>query len=202
MPRIAIVAFGSLIEDPGDEICPLLTDRINGVRTPFSIEFARSSSTRDGAPTLIPVDVGGAPVNAVLLVLDATIDLGEAKSLLWRRETRREFSGKRYARPANPGPKHVLVESIQDFRGFDRALYTKIDPNIAELNADYLADLSIHSAQTKAGADGKDGISYLASVIRQGIATPLLPAYRASILRKTDTTDLKEAHSRIRKGLA
>ena len=112
MPRIAIVAFGSLIEDPGDEICPLLTDRINGVRTPFSIEFARSSSTRDGAPTLIPVDVGSAPVNAVLLVLDAAIDLGEAKSLLWRRETRREFSGKRYARPANPGPKHVLVESI------------------------------------------------------------------------------------------
>ena len=202
MPRIAIIAFGSLIEDPGDEICPLLTDRINGVRTPFSIEFARTSSTRDGAPTLIPVDLGGSTVNAVLLVLDSAVGVGDAKSLLWRRETRRESSGERYARPTNPGPNHVLIECIPDFPGFEMALYTKIDANIAEPNADYLSDLAICSARAKAGADGKDGISYLASVIRQGITTPLLPAYRAAILRKTEARDLNEAHSRIRESLA
>ena len=202
MARITILAFGSLIDDPGEEISPLISDRIKGVRTPFSIEFARSSSKRCGAPTLIPVDDGGSSVNAVLLVLDPAVGVGEAKSLLWRRETRKESSGERYARPANPGPKHVLVECIQDFHGFDVALYTKIGTNIAELNADHLADLAIRSARAKAGADGKDGISYLASVIRQGITTPLLPRYKTAILRKVGAGDLNEAHARVREGLA
>ena len=202
MVRIAIVAFGSLIEDPGEEIGPLISDRIKGVRTPFSIEFARSSQKRCGAPTLIPVDGGGSPVNAELLVLDAVVGLKDAKSLVWRRETRKESSGKQYSRPANPGPNHVLVDSIQDFRGFDVALYTKIAANIAELNADHLADLAISSARGKAGGDGKDGISYLASVIRKEITTPLLPGYKAAILRKTRAADLDEALARIREGLA
>ena len=121
MARIAIVAFGSLIDEPGEELCPLIRDRIHGVQTPFSIEFARSSSTRCRAPTLIPVDDGGSPVKAVLLVLDAAVGLGEAKSLLWRRETRKTSSGECYVHPAKPGPNHVLVESIRDFHGFDVA---------------------------------------------------------------------------------
>ena len=82
------------------------------------------------------------------------------------------------------------------------ALYTKIGANIAELNADHLADLAIRSARAKAGADGKDGISYLASVIRQGITTPLLPRYKTAILRKVGAGDLNEAHARVREGLA
>ena len=126
----------------------------------------------------------------------------EAKSLVWRRETRKESSGKQYPRRANPGPNHVLVDSIQDFHGFDVALYTKIAVNIAELNADHLADLAISSARGKAGDDGKDGISYLASVIRKEITTPLLPRYKAAILRKTRAADLDEALARIREGLA
>ena len=36
MARITILAFGSLIDDPGEEISPLISDRIKGVRTPFS----------------------------------------------------------------------------------------------------------------------------------------------------------------------
>ena len=141
-------------------------------------------------------------MNAVLLVLDPAVGVGEAKSLLWRREARRESLGERYARPANPGPKHALIECIQDFHGFDVVLYTKIGANIAELNADNLADLAIRSARAKAGADGKDGISYLASVIRQGITTPLLPRYKTAILRKVGAGDLNEAHARVREGLA
>ena len=82
MARIAILAFGSLIEDPGEEIGPLIRERIRPVTTPFSIEFARSSGYRCGAPTLIPVDAGGFPVNAVLLVLDDTVGLEPAMSLL------------------------------------------------------------------------------------------------------------------------
>ena len=67
MTRIAILAFGSLIEDPGDELDERIRDRVEGVETPFSIEFARSSGTRGGGPTLIPVEDGGSPVDAMLL---------------------------------------------------------------------------------------------------------------------------------------
>ena len=52
---IGILAYGSLIDDPGDEIKPLVKQKIEGVETPFAIEFARSSKSRNGAPTLIPV---------------------------------------------------------------------------------------------------------------------------------------------------
>ena len=199
MARIAILAFGSLIDEPGKEINPLIRERIKDVRTPFSIEFARSSKKRCGAPTLIPVDVGGSPVNAVLLVLDAAIGLGEAKSLLWRRETRKVCSGKTYSRPALPGQNQVVVECIQSYHGCDVALYTNIGANIEPLTACHLADLAIKSAGGKAGGDRKDGISYLASMIRNGIITPLLPGYKAAILRKTGAGNLDEAHSRILK---
>ena len=200
MARIAIVAFGSLIDEPGEELCPRIRDRIRGVKTPFSIEFARSSRTRCGAPTLIPVDEGGSPVNAVLLVLDDSVGLTEARSLLWRRETRKTSSGEPYVHPAKPGPNQVLVESIMDFHRFDVALYTKIGPNIVPLNADRLANLAIESARGKAGAERQDGISYLASVMGQGITTPLVPGYKAAILRKTGARDLDDALTRIREG--
>ena len=201
MAQIAILAFGSLIEEPGEEIDPLIRKRIRRVRTPFSIEFARSSRWRCGAPTLIPVDVGGSPVNGDLLVLHDTVGIEEAMNLLWRRETRNELSGKKYSRPANPSQDQVIVECIQSFHGCDVALYTKIGSNIEDLNADHLADLAISSARAKAGANRKDGISYLASVIRQDITTPLLPEYLAAILRKTEAGDLDEAHARIQTGL-
>ncbi len=200
MSRIAILAFGSLIDEPGKEICPLIRERIFRVRTPFSIEFARSSRTRDGAPTLIPVHCRGSRVNGVLLVLDSTISLAEAKTLLWRRETRTEYSEAQYSRPVNPGQNQVIVECIENCESFDVVLYTKIGANIEKLNADHLADLAIKSARGKAGADGKDGISYLQNAIDQGIRTPLLPAYKAAILRKTGAKNLKEALARTRKG--
>ena len=202
MARIAILAFGSLIEDPGKELCPRIRECNKGIKTPFSIEFARSSRLRDGGPTLIPVDGGGCPVNAVLLVLDPAVELAEAMDLLWRRETRKEFSGKRYVRPANPGSNRVLVECLKNFHDFDVVLYTKIGANIEVLTADRLAELAICSARGEAGANRKDGISYLASVLRQRITTPLTPCYKAAILRKTRARDLDEAHKKIREGPA
>ena len=202
MTRIAILAFGSLIEDPGEELRARIQGRVEGIQTPFKIEFARKSRTRGGAPTLIPVDDGGSPVNGVLLELDPSIGLAEAKDLLWRRETRKEFSGKRYVRPTDPGPNHVLVECKEGFRGFVAALYTKIDANINPLTADHLAELAICSARSEAGANSKDGISYLASAMRQGITTPLTSAYEATILRETGAASLDEAHTRIWEDLA
>ena len=92
MAHIAILAFGSLIEDPGKELRPRIRERIDGIKTPFSVEFARSSRSRGGGSTLVPVHGGGSPVHAVLLALDPAIELAEAMDLLWRRETRNESS--------------------------------------------------------------------------------------------------------------
>lgn len=83
MPAIGILAYGSLIDDPGVEIEPYIEARIQDIETPFSIEFARSSATRDGAPTVVPVEDGGAPVKAQILVLNNQIDLKNAEDLLW-----------------------------------------------------------------------------------------------------------------------
>ena len=198
MANIAILAFGSLIGDPGEEIGPLIRDRVKGVRTPFSIEFARSSGTRDGGPTLVPVEEGGSPVDAVLLGLHPAVELEEAMDFLWRRETRKESSGKRYVRPGDSEPGKVVVECIRNIHGFDVVLYTRIGANIEDLSADRLADLAITSARGAAGAKRTDGISYLASVIEHGIATPLLPEYRDAILCKTGARDLDEAHAMLR----
>jgi hypothetical protein len=45
---VGILAFGSLIDDPGPEIEAALIDRKLNVRTPFNIEFARASIKRGG----------------------------------------------------------------------------------------------------------------------------------------------------------
>ncbi|GAA4131236.1 hypothetical protein ACFFTN_26415 [Aminobacter aganoensis] len=54
---VGILAYGSLIGDPGAEIEPAITSRI-ACLTPFPVEFARQSRTRKGAPTLVPSERG------------------------------------------------------------------------------------------------------------------------------------------------
>jgi len=67
---IGILAYGSLITHPGQEISSVLDHVIPDVMTPFPVEYARKSGTRAGAPTLVPVPIGcGTPVKAVVLVL-------------------------------------------------------------------------------------------------------------------------------------
>ncbi len=58
--KIGVLAYGSLIGDPGKELKPFIEDTVEDVTTPSRVEFARSSGTRDGGPTLIPVTTGGA----------------------------------------------------------------------------------------------------------------------------------------------
>ncbi len=54
---VGILAYGSLIDDPGAEIEPVILRRID-CRTPFKVEFARASESRKGGPTLVPYDIG------------------------------------------------------------------------------------------------------------------------------------------------
>ena len=192
-----ILAYGSVIDDPGSEIQEVTIDRIKAV-TPFKVEFARSSRYRKGAPTLIPIEDGGSKVNGIVHVLEKSVSESEAADMLWRRETNQVGSGKRYSPPVNPGPNIVLIEKLNDFARIDVVLYSRIGSNIHPLNAEKLAELAINSAKTPAGDKGKDGISYLISAKKAGIVTPLMPEYEKEILRQTRAETLEHAIETIR----
>ena len=198
MSNIGILAYGSLIEDPGVELEPLVSGRIADIETPFNIEFARSSKSRDGAPTVIPVLDCGSPVKAVIHVLSEKVDIEQAKNLLWRRETRQENTDKHYPNTINPSSNQVTIEEIGGLGGMEVVLYTKIGANIDAPTPQKLAVLAIGSARGKAGSEGKDGISYLMSVKRQNINTPLMAQYEKEILKSVGAYSLPEALAIVR----
>lgn len=194
---VGILAYGSLNDDPGEEIKPLIAGRVTGVTTPFSVEFARKSRTRDGAPTLVPVYEGGASVKAAILVLEDYVSEIEATDMLWRRETRQVGSGKRYVAPTSPGENTVIVRRLEDFEGLDVVLYAEIGANIPNPGPRKLAELAIDSASSSAGRERKDGITYLISVKKNGIETPLMPGYERELLRLTGTVTLEQAYEKL-----
>jgi cation transport regulator ChaC len=195
---VGILAYGSLLEEPGAEIAPLVLERISGVETPFQIEFFRSSPARGGAPTVVPVETGGARVRGTILVMDESVSLAQARDLLWRRETRNESTGQRYRRPADADPNRMLAEELPDFAGIGVVLYARFGPTLSNPTPEELAALAIKSAMGEAGSRGQDGISYLISLKRQGIVTPLMPAYEQAVLRSAGTTSLEDALAGIR----
>jgi hypothetical protein len=185
---VGILAFGSILDRPGEELGPATASRMNGVKTPFAVEFARSSRTRDGAPTLVPVDAGGAPIDASVLVLDRSISDEQARDMLYRRESGQVGEPTTYRRaPA------TWIRELRDFAGVDVCLYTALRPNIAPLTAARLAELAIQSAKAPSGRERRDGISYLQEQKRRGIKTPLMRLYEAEILRRTGARDLDHA---------
>ena len=95
-----------------------VTRRIE-VETPFAVEFARSSRTRDGAPTLVPVSEGGAHVPAVLLVLDDSVTVADARAMLYRRETGR-------LNDTSAGSRAAWIAELAGFAGTSTCLYTAL----------------------------------------------------------------------------
>lgn len=190
---IGILAYGSLIADPGAEIEPLIARRI-ATHTPFPVEFARLSSTRGGAPTVVPHS-SGQPVRAEVLVLIDGVSLDETRSLLWRRETRKEGSGRAY--PASGAANAVVIEDSPGFCGLEHVLYTDFNPRgkIPCPAPVALAEAAISSVGR--AAPGKDGISYLLGLLEAGIETALTPQYTAEILARTGTSSLDEALLRL-----
>lgn len=189
---IGILSYGSLSDDPGEEIGPLVIEKIESVKTPFRVEFARTSRKRGGAPTLVPVFEGGAAVNASILVLQPFVSESEATDMLWRRETRRVGSEQRY----NPSSE-VRIRRLEDFEGVEAVLYVEISANILDLNPRKLAELAIFSARSDAGRRGRDGITYLICVKKIGVNTPLMPEYEREILRITGAETLEQANARL-----
>jgi hypothetical protein len=191
---VGILAFGSIVDAPGAELINVEARRLE-VETPFTVEFARSSRTRDGAPTLVQVGEGGAYVPAVVLVLDDSVTVPEARAMLYRRET---------GKPADQGLGfHVpWISELTGFAGLTTCLYTSLRANIQPLTAQKLAELAIHSAAGPVGADRRDGISYLQQQKCRGVLTPLVPPYEEAVLVGTDATDLDSAWEQVRAGLS
>lgn len=185
---VGILAYGSLLEDPGAEIEKASVSTVSGIKTPFKVEFARSSTRRGSAPTLVPIECGG-EVNAKIFVVD--LPLAEAANCLYRRERNEVGSGLVYKEPKKVTPNTVLVKRLTEFGGVGTVFYTDIAANINPLTAERLAELAIGSARLQ--GNDRDGITYLMDAIENGIETPLTPAYAAEIMRRMEAASLEEA---------
>ena len=193
--NIGILAYGSLISDPGKEIKALIVKRVE-TKTPFAVEFARLSRKRGDAPTLVPYESGDR-VRAELLILRNDVTFDEAQDLLWRRECDQIGSGKRY--PAGNEPNSVCIRELQNFFGFENVLYTDFRPagKLSEVTPPYLAECAI--ASVAKAEEGKDGISYLIQVMNSGVKTSLTDQYASSVLALTGTASLSEALAVLQK---
>jgi hypothetical protein len=189
MSRIGILAYGSLISDPGSEISKYISDEIQTM-TPFPVEYVRVSRTRGDAPTVAPHS-SGKPVRAKLLVLQDGIVLEDAKSLLWRRETRNEGLDREYQMSSSPYA--IVVSDLPGFCGLDHVLYTDFNESgkLSHPIPGELARAAVDSVMKS--PDGKDGISYLMDLINVGVDTELTPAYQKELLVLTGASDLGEA---------
>lgn len=194
MSAIGILAYGSLIRDPGIEIVPLIENRIR-TETPFPVEYARLSNSRGSGPTVVP-HTSGKPVAAELLVLKERASLVEAQDLLWRREVRKEGSGRRYS--PGKGPNKVLVKDWPGYQGVAHVLYTDFPDvgKIATPDAQLLAQAAIASV-AKAEV-GNDGVSYLLQLLQSRVKTSLTDQYASEILHRTGTFSLDEALQSLR----
>ena len=192
-PELAILAFGSLVSNPGLEITEIISHRLDGLTTPFNVEYARSSSTRGGAPTLVPVASGGCPVRATALVVRPGAGLEEVRDRLYRREIDQVGSARRYRHTALSRPGHVWLPTTDHVAGVRLAVYTVLEDNIPleKRIPGHLASLAVGSVAL--AEPGRDGISYLEANLTAGIITPLSHAYGAAILERTGTVSLAAA---------
>ena len=206
---IGILAFGSLIANPGDEIQPIKEREIE-VITPFPVEYARRSASRTKAPTLVVVPEGkGSPVRGAILVLKADIDVQKVKDMLLRRELHKENDKTvTYDDVTQRKKKDALViETLGHFQGFGDVYYTALKANFSEildpsLTQETKAKLLAHAAVDSVTADtfkaGLDGIQYLHDNLKAGIETPLSRLYEAAILEIADNAqNLAEARLHI-----
>jgi hypothetical protein len=188
---IGILAYGSLVDDLGEELSGRIVRRIDGVSTPFSVEYARSSLSRDRAPTLVPVMNGGATLVAAVLALDPEIDVVTARTLLFRRESHRAD-----AQATSDHPP--WIRQLRGPAGIETCLYAALDANLRAPTPQQLAQLAARSAARESGARRQDGISYLDAQLRRSVMTPLTEPYVEAILALTGARHLGEAWHVVR----
>lgn len=193
-PRYGIFGFGSLLNDPGEELTEATVSR-QDLETPFAVEYGRSSNTRGGAPTLVPVKTGGAKVKATVFVLTDSISEQEAGDILYRRELHQVGSGRTYDPSAKPGKNSIVVAAWPDLVGLEKIFYTDFGDSgkLTNPTPALLAKLAVDSARNREVPEGNDGISYLMNAKKAGIVTPLSADYEKEILKLTGTASLGQA---------
>lgn len=193
MHHLGVLAYGSLLSDPGKALTGAIESIVGGVTTPFSVEYARSSRSRGGAPTLVPVEDGGGAVLADILVMKDGITLGETRDMVYRREIHQVGGAARYVHRDAPVSDRVWLPVLPDIGGIEIVVYTTLDVNIpsAQRTARRLAQLAVDSVRS--AAPGQDGITYLEDNLARGIVTPLTDPYVRAVLELTGTTTFQEA---------
>jgi hypothetical protein len=186
---VGILAYGSLIGDPGDEIKRLVVRRID-IMTPFPVEFARYSKNRGGAPTVVPVTKGGDKVKAQILVLEQSVSVNDAKTLLWRRETNQMGSSEQYAKKQSRNALRVCC--LTDWEGVDTVLYTDFYAD-SKIRKPSPRNLAIRAIKSVRQAAGRDGITYLLALKKAGVITPMTEEYERQIIKRTATSSLEQA---------
>ena len=175
--QVAILAYGSLIADPGTALRPFIVERIPR-QTPFPVEFGRASRRWGGGPVLVP-HPAGRPVAGMLLVLRAAVGLGRAVDLLREREGLAGGDG--VVEVAMPGEHQVIAASLP------RNL------SAPEMQPEALARRAAASART----GPRNGVAYLRGLLDVGIRTPLTDAYAASVMALAGAGSLEEAEGRL-----
>ena len=171
-PKVGVLAFGSLIWAPEPDLDAVVADRIDGVVTPFNVEFARKSKSRGYGPTLVRVGKGGAKVRGMILVIKENVTVDEATAILKKRE------------------RGADVSRLNDFHGIKTVLYADPAQNIEDLSPKVLAALAIESIRL--AEPGRDGITYLKRAKEQGIVTALMGEYEKEVLNRSGATNLSE----------
>ncbi len=187
---IGILAFGSLRNNPGRELDPLIIRR-DPSETPFCVEFARSSQKRGGAPTLVPVEAG-LRLPAEILVLSEGVDKPTVVNMLYRREIQQVGTTKRYPSP----PRTVVIKTCRPdavSQDIHEVLFASNERNIPveDLTPQHLAHLAIDSVHL---ADpGMDGIAYLIDAKHCSARTSLSQDYERAILARVGVESLEQA---------
>lgn len=209
---IGILAYGSLIADPGWEILEQTSNLMRTVETPFPVEYARRSKTRANAPTLVPVPFGkGDPVQAAVIVLKKEILLQQAMDILYRREIHRiGDTHKVYHEPDSQDTNKMRIVQLHEFAEIDTVLYTKLATNFQPIlddeyndhqKSDLLCTAACESLTEETFHTCQDGIHYLNAAIHSGVKTRLTELYAQAVLNAAghNVVDLAIARALIAK---
>ena len=210
-PTIGILAFGSLISNPGPFISKATVGKPIEEQTPFAVEFARKSTgTRGGAPTLVPVNKGK-HVKCKIFAMKPKLSIQNVANLLYSREKHLECKIDPYTKGIedyrfkthNQSEKEIIVSYWPEFAGLSKVLFADLVANLITDNAKILACKAIISVEKceKCDKSGFDGISYLIDALDKEINTCLSSEYEAEILKMTGTKCLPKALEAVKGNL-
>lgn len=219
---VAILAYGSLLGDAGPELESVIEDEAIEGQTRFPVAFARFSTSRAGAPTLVRVNPPqGVAVGAAVLRLAPSVGVREAREMLFRREAHRPpgdpvthgEANRDWIKEAKGAAElEALFQPAQAAQadalaGIEHFLYVDLPPSRRRpISVDHLADRAIDSVRVEARRDPMDrdqldGIAYLQEMIELGAPPQLTDDYRDAILTKLGARDLYHARRLVRSQL-